>query len=404
MNKAIPIAGLVLLVVLGLSIGRRLSMPSETSPVAEPEAAQVTSRPLGDVLERLNSNLGDAELYDLERELESRSYAELEQAYTRRIAGDPHCVDGRRMLSVMLKMDAPATLALVLASLEGSNLTHEHARLFREWGKFAPHEALRYATELDGDAISSPLISSGVQDFLSEWASRDPRAALDVWLALPEPKLADPEAVASAAANIGYSAALDPTMREVALEMLLDQPSSDERAKAIGGAVAVWAHGAPFEQVASWFAEQELEGSEASTIAVGLAEGAVSQGIEGPAAADWLIKQIYANEESPDARGGHLYLFAGNWANSSMEDCSRWLVDLPPGREADGALGGLISAIEHNDPASGFQWATQITTDELRKMWCRQTWDKWRRHAPAATEAYLAGLSADESERLGIEQ
>jgi hypothetical protein len=172
MNKTIPIAGLALLVILGLSMGRRLSPPSETTPVANPERTVVPSRPLADALDELKGNVDQASLYDLERDLESRTFAELEQEYLQRIQEDPHGLDCRRMLNVMLTMDAGATLALVSAILDQSTRDHEHARLLQEWGKFAPNEALLHVAAFDQEAFSLHLIPTSINNFLGEWAPR----------------------------------------------------------------------------------------------------------------------------------------------------------------------------------------------------------------------------------------
>ena len=402
MSKASPIAGLVLLVVLGALAGRRMNATQEPPPSVAEKDATSDRPPLDETLKRLNRDLGEAESHELELELESRTYAELETAYLKRIQEDPHGLDGRRMLSVMLKMSADATLALVNNYLEGSNRDHEHARLLQEWGKFAPHEALRYATELDKDAFSHHLVPTSIDNFLSAWVTRDPRAALDAWLALPEPKFADPKTESEAAGCLAQGAASDPDMREVTLGMFLAQPPSTARGKAIGGAVMSWAQTAAFEEVTTWISGQNFEGAEANTVAVHAAIGALGGPEDRGATAEWVVAQIYTNQESADERGGHLYEFSRYWANKSTDECARWLERCPPGRETDLALGGLIAELEHRDPASGLQWATQITSDEMRKMWCRKNWDKWRRESPESASNYIAELSSGERKRLGI--
>ena len=57
---------------------------------------------------------------------------------------------------------------------------------------------------------------------------------------------------------------------------------------------------------------------------------------------------------------------AAGWAGQDALAASGWVASLPPGPERDGAISGLVRAIQHADPASATEWANQVGDIRLR--------------------------------------
>lgn len=298
----------------------------------------------------------------------------------------------------VLEQDPQVAVALVQEHFHGLKRAHAYYRIIEHWGRVDPEATLAFVAGLDKSEDASSNVHNATTGFLWEWAERDPKAALDAWLALPDPKLANESSIPYSAECLARSASKNPEMREVALKVLLDQPSSDARASAIAGVVATWAGRAPFRDITDWLAGQDLQGKEANVVAVQAATTAAQYG--NLQAADWLLEQVYTNQDSPNDRANHLDGFAEEWARDDPDACATWLSTLAPSTETDWAIRGFLRRLHYIDPSTGFQWTREICNDDLRTRLTREMWTAWRRVEPVAAQAYVPHLTDEERDWL----
>ena len=401
MSKALPILVLALVAIMGVWLGRDLgNAPPPTVPERTPPRQPAPTRPAAETFALLTKAKTEATRFDLETELEALPFDELGDLFANLAKADQDDKQINELLYIMMRRDGHATMALVGQHLHGIKRSHAYFRLIEQWGYIDPHATLAFIAGLTDDDDPGSHVHNATTGFLSEWAKRDPRAALEAWTALPEPKLANASSIPYSAECLARSASSNPEMREIALEMLIEQPVSDSRTNAIAGALATWAIDSPLEEIEAWLREQPLAGAAKNTAAVQAAIAAAQGG--NAEAADWVRELIYENQESEVDRANHLDTFVEEWARDHPEAAAEWLTTLPPGRDTDWAIRGLLRQLEYIDPAATFQWTRQVSSSDRRAGWAREYWNNWRRDAPVAAEAFIPQLTVDEREWLKI--
>lgn len=383
--KALQIVSLALLALAGAWLGFRLGKPS---PLPQPTRSVVTHRHSLDLTRTgLSSKL-------------KSNFARLAKADRQEKRLDNKALN--RALHELIEQDPRAAVSLIQEHFHGLKRSHAYFTLIEQWGRQEPEATLAFIAGLDASEDVSSNVHNATTGFLHEWAERDAEAAINAWLALPDPKLANESSISYSAECLARGAAKIPKMREMALSLLLDQPSSTARASALAGVVATWAQRTPFADITQWLESQDLEGDETTVIAVQAATTAVQEG--NGAAADWLLEQVFANQASPSDRANHLDNFAEEWAREDPDACGKWLSTLQPSRETDWAIRGFLRRVEYVDPASGFLWTREITDQALRQRLTRDLWNAWRRQAPGAVTRFRAQLSDEESAWLSVDE
>ncbi len=298
-------------------------------------------------------------------------------------------------LDFLVVRDPQAAVRLCRECFTGDNLSYAFAQIVNTWSSTDPEGALRFIASLEETNEDIYALNSTVK-FLSVWADADPKGALAAWLALPEPKIANPEVAADGAERLAASAARTPELREAALDRLMAAPPSDERSAALAGVLGTWARCASLREASDWINSQDLNGKERNRIAVAAATAAARK--DGVEAGNWLVETLVGEEHDRVQRVNE---FTENWARRHPNDCAEWLTTLQPSTENDGAIRGFLYQVSQSDPESGFHWTRRIHDLRLREKLAKQLWSKWRRQAPVAAEAFVPSLDREERQWLG---
>ena len=407
MKQPLAILAIALLAIAGAWYGHWLGKPEPGIAPRAPVAQEFDQkrRTAVELVSLLNSSKAEATSYSLRRELEELPFAELGAAFeelAKADAKETHLNNRelRLVLDILTARDPEATIALVRENFSQLKRSHAYYTIIEQWGRADPEATLRFLTTLDKDEDPTSHIHNATTGFLYGWATDDPRAALEAWFALPDPKLPDPGTVSYGSECLALGAAQSPEMRETALQMLLDQPDSTARTSAIVGVLKNWTASGSFAEVTAWFEAQILPPESATQIAIGIGSTAAQAGNN--TAAAWVVEQVFANEESPSDRSNLLAEFAEEWARELPNECADWLETLDPSTETDWAIRGFLRQVEYQDPASGFQWTRRISEPALRQRISRELWNAWRRQAPVSAQEFIPSLEPEERDWLGL--
>ncbi len=407
--RLIPVVVLASICLSGVWLGHRVGKPEpvrhDASPTNSPPRKPLpVRRSVKDLLASMHVAKGEEWIASWEG-LGHAQFAELRVAFTQIAADDPNKQrlenrELRWLIQAMVTRDPKAAIAAVREHFHGLKRSHAYFTIIEHWGREDPDATLAFVAGLDASEDSSSNVHNATTGFLHEWAQRDPKAALAAWLDLPEPKLANESSIPYSAECLARGASLHPEMRTAALELLLEQSPSEGRASALAGVLATWTSMGSFEEVRDWFAQQNLNGAEANTIAVAIANSALKEGHAD--AADWLLKELPIHQSSKHDRANHLDTFAEAWARDDPNGCAVWLGDLSPSEETDWAIRGFLRRVQYIDPATGFEWTRAISGEPLRKRMVQEFWNHWRRTAPVSAGEFTRNLTLEECEWLGI--
>ncbi|MEM7384275.1 MAG: hypothetical protein AAF514_04960 [Verrucomicrobiota bacterium] len=294
----------------------------------------------------------------------------------------------RRALQDLLDYDPALAAELAKKHFTGLKRSHAFFTIIEQWGRRDPPAVLSLIAQLDFEDPSSN-IHNATTSFLSEWASNDPAAALDAWLALPEPKLPDENSVAYSAECLARSAAATPASRPRALALLLSLEPTDARTSALGGILKSWVETAPLETVTDWLSDQSFDPGQTDALALAVASASVER--DGEQAARWMMDTV-SQAERAEAMGA----LARHWAWESPNECGQWLTGLSPSNERDWAIEGFLQKVGTLDPESGFLWSRLLQHPDRRKKQAWQLWSQWRQKAPRSARAFLPQLTGEE--------
>lgn len=119
--------------------------------------------------------------------------------------------------------------------------------------------------------------------------------------------------------------------------------------------------------------------------------------IDGPAAMRWASQQPAGAERDDAVRDG-----VRRWGRDDPESLRRWVRAMDPDRIEDWFQPGLpilARQLALKDPADGIQWAGRIADEPTGHLTLIQIAREWRKHDPAAAEAWLAQSPLTEEER-----
>lgn len=104
----------------------------------------------------------------------------------------------------------------------------------------------------------------------------------------------------------------------------------------------------------------------------------------------------------PDAtqRSAALAASVKGWAGEDAWGASQWLVQQPAGEMRDHAAAALAGSLAAEEPDSAWQWAGDIGDATVRVNAMSAVLDQWRKADPAAADAAIAALPADEQTAL----
>lgn len=192
----------------------------------------------------------------------------------------------------------------------------------------------------------------GLRFIASEWAKRDPLAALAQANAIANP----PDRKTFLEAALGTYTQTNP--RQAAL-WLANQPASPETERLMNGVMATWTAFEPGQ------------------------------------AAQWV-----AVLESPVLRMKSITAVAESWARVDPEGLVDWLGGVQDAPLRDAAVEGAARVWMRNDPAAAAQWATGITDPGKREHSITQIVREWKNQDMAAALAFVrSSVAIDESLR-----
>ncbi len=398
---------ITVMALVGVGFGHWLGRPEplhlQPAKVVSPPPPH-RQAPVSAILSSMNNAKGD-DWRTLWKELERASLAELRTTFATMATEDPNKDRlGKRelrwLIQTMVARDPAGTIALVREHFHGLKRSHAYFNIIEHWGREDPEATLAFVATLDPSEDRSSNVHNATTSFLHEWAQRDPKAALDAWLTLPEPKLADHSSIPYSAECLARGASHHSETRATALALLTEQPPSDSRTSAMAGTLATWTSAGGFHDVQQWMSSQNLTDSEICTIAVIVANSALAEELSD--APDWLLEKLHTHAPSMHDRANYLDDFAETWARDSPNACAEWLSKLPPGEETDWAIRGFLRRLQYIDPATGFEWTRVISGIPLRQRMAREFWNHWRRRAPVSAQAYIPSLSPEERKWLGV--
>ena len=70
----------------------------------------------------------------------------------------------------------------------------------------------------------------------------------------------------------------------------------------------------------------------------------------------------------------------GEWALAEIDESSRWINALPPGKTRDVAPENLVGSLSKSSPETAWTWALSVQTPESRARWKRKSSDNRRAH------------------------
>ena len=406
--------------MVGASVGYRMGNARSDSQPETVEAAKSTPSPSTEQTARQipdkqraieltnpwgSSGLGLDERYDRRLELARVPDAMLHELFEEAVRqsqdekGLPDRLDQPgAIIDVIAQRDPAAALELVQRHFDGLKLSQAYFTLIHIWGRVDPDGALRFLVDLE-DPAGSSNVHNAATGMISEWASRDPRAALLAWLDLPAPKMANADTANYCAECLGISAAKSPGFRDEALDLFLSQEPSASRTSGIGGVLKTWVVEEPFENVTEWYAGHSTNFSEegANQLAVFIAEAAVNR--DGARAANWMLDAVSSDRE----RAYAMRRVAEMWCWNSPNACADWLTTLEPSTGRDFAIEGFLDKVRYMDPESAFQWTRLLENESRQRKRATQAWIRWLQHAPQSAAAFVPRMTAQERFWLKIE-
>ena len=410
MKNLLPVTTLIFLAFSGVWFGNRIGTQKPksqtgTKTVSSSKESRHSTRPitvpkdLAGVMQGLRESKSAETKYALLLQLNQIPVSQIAEAFADLAREDPNKdrLDNRelrRLLHILIDRNPREAVRLCRKHFTGLKRSHSYFNIVDAWGRADPESALRFIVGLD-EKENDIHVLNATTSFLSEWARRDPKRALASWLALPDPKLANPEAATYGAECLASSAARTPELRFDALDMLLAEPNTDARTSAIAGVLSTWARTSSLSEAGTWLESQNLGKEEKSRIAAITATTAALQG-DGQAG-NWLTEKLHGDKHD---QANQLAEFTENWARGRPNDCARWLSTLERSHENDWAIRGFLRQVGHSDPESGFLWTRRISDPNLRKKTAKELWNQWRRHAPVSAREFVSHLDSDENRWL----
>ena len=265
--------------------------------------------------------------------------------------------------------------------------TRINARLaaFESWGATDGQAAFTEAMKTeDADALAraASAVLTGV-------ATKDPRAAVELWTSAPESFRVSVGAGA-AVAQIA-SGAFGTGKGDVIREIVLDLPEGVLRSQMIEGMAAEWGAHYP-EDALAWVQQVAPDGEVRETAVNALFLSLVQK--DPALAAVWGIDYPDDNR-----RTGYIAAAVQSWARMDTVAAETWVNEQTSGRHLDGA-GYAMAAhfMAKRDMARSFSWIRRINTVEMRAELLGTLGRMWANEKPEDFKRFLDETSLNRAE------
>jgi folylpolyglutamate synthase/dihydropteroate synthase len=129
------------------------------------------------------------------------------------------------------------------------------------------------------------------------------------------------------------------------------------------------------------------DGSNVRSLALdGLANDAVTLGLQDPAQAAALLTSLGRNETKVSA-DDPTALVAGSWLMRDPAAATQWIGNLPAGNTKDSAILAVVGVTADSDPATAFTWLRTMTNPGTRGTTTTQLITQWAKTNPDAAQA-----------------
>lgn len=325
-----------------------------------------------------------------------------------RVAGNPHARRQWRNLMRVTEQVNASNAAAILKRLEPLLSNQERGfvigEIVAQWAVEDPQAALGYAVGLHDKRIQMMAISGAV----TEWAEKDPTAA-ERWVStLTDPRIRE-EAFAALAGTIAASdpekalamvakgnarnsgtysifsqwAARDP---RAAVERALLLPKSETRWQGVNAAVTRWAVSDPKAALA-WVQGQPVSPEQARVL--GLVLGHLGRS-DPKTAVEYALSMTPGNE-----RRNALGNIVTSLADQDFQAAVAVLNRLPEGSERSGVIQNMSWRVAENDPQAAMSLAELLPTGDSQDQVLRNVASQWARKDPVAVQQW-ARMQTDE--------
>jgi len=313
--------------------------------------------------------------------------------------------------------DVPAALAEADALSDPQQKVLLSMCLLGKWAELDGPAAMKYAEEHASGL--GPMGQIAKVSVVSAWAEHDPEAVWQWYNAQPNkdaggmfggnmvlsslfasmaannPDLAfkrlaeiDGPNRSMALAGMFQSAMFDDTKRQLMLTNVDALPDEAERKQAKQMMLGQWAMMAP-EQAVAWVKTQppndqrDLRDSMATMLMMSDPKQGASLMLEG------------VTEEDKPACYSRIM---DHWAYMDTNAAGTWLSEQPQGPQLDSARQSFVNAASQKDPQTAMEWATTITSPELKLNATITAYQAWQKKDPAAADQALGKSGLDEAQ------
>lgn len=92
---------------------------------------------------------------------------------------------------------------------------------------------------------------------------------------------------------------------------------------------------------------------------------------------------------SDDQRPNGFRTIATEWTQKDAQATSEWIDPLPPGKEKDSAIQGMVWQLREKDPASSTIWASTVGDEKSREDLTNQSLRTWLKRDPEAAKQWI---------------
>jgi hypothetical protein len=94
---------------------------------------------------------------------------------------------------------------------------------------------------------------------------------------------------------------------------------------------------------------------------------------------------------------------ASEWTQKDSQAASEWIDPLPPGKEKDSAIQGMVSELRDKDPASSTIWASTVGDENARQHLVNENARIWLKRDPDAAREWINGTDTlNDEQRAAI--